>query len=172
MASLPLCSSRLHPTPGHWEPLCRVSTVGGPSSSTQRLDRDPALHLPGRQAPRDGSSYHLTVRSLGFTTNEVHAPSTLTHTAQKARVTRLCVCSVASDSAIPRTAARQPPLSMGFSRREYWSGLPFPSPGDLLNPGTEPAFLTSLALAGRFFTTTAAWVSELLGSRRGFTHCS
>ena len=38
---------------------------------------------------------------------------------------------------------------MGFPRQEYWSGVPFPSPRDLLNPGIEPA---SLALAGRFFT--------------------
>ena len=37
---------------------------------------------------------------------------------------------------------------MGFSRQEYWSGLPFPSPGDLPNPGIEPTSLTSLALAG------------------------
>ena len=36
------------------------------------------------------------------------------------------------------TVARQAPLSMGFSRQEYWSGLPFPSPGDLPNPGIEP----------------------------------
>ena len=40
--------------------------------------------------------------------------------------------------ASPWTVAPQAPLSMGFSRQEYWSGLPFPSPGDLLNPGTEP----------------------------------
>ena len=40
--------------------------------------------------------------------------------------------------AIPWTVARQAPLSMGFSRQEYWSGLPFPSPGDLPNPGIEP----------------------------------
>ena len=39
----------------------------------------------------------------------------------------------------PWTVARQVPLSMGFSRQEYWCGLPFPSPGDLPNPGTEPA---------------------------------
>ena len=38
----------------------------------------------------------------------------------------------------PWTVAHQAPLSMGFPRREYWSGLPFPSPGDLPNPGTEP----------------------------------
>ena len=39
---------------------------------------------------------------------------------------------------MPSTVARQAPLSMGFSRQEYWSGLPFPSPADLPNPGTEP----------------------------------
>ena len=40
--------------------------------------------------------------------------------------------------ATPWTVAYQAPLSMGFSRQEYWSGLPFPSPGDLPNPGIEP----------------------------------
>ena len=45
--------------------------------------------------------------------------------------------SVVFDSATPRAVARQAPLSMGFSRQEYWSGLPFPSPGDLLDPGIE-----------------------------------
>ena len=40
--------------------------------------------------------------------------------------------------ATPWTIAHQAPLSMGFSRQEYWSGLPFPSPGDLPNPGIEP----------------------------------
>ena len=49
----------------------------------------------------------------------------------------------------PWTAVHQPPLSMGFSRQEYWSRLPFPSPRGLLDPGIKPA---SLALAGRFFT--------------------
>ena len=38
----------------------------------------------------------------------------------------------------PWTVAHQAPLSMGFSRQEYWSGLPFPSPGDLPNPGIKP----------------------------------
>ena len=40
--------------------------------------------------------------------------------------------------AIPWTVACQAPLSMGFSRQEYWNGLPFPSPGDLPDPGIEP----------------------------------
>ena len=47
-------------------------------------------------------------------------------------------------------------LSMGFSRQEYWSGLPFPSSGDLPDPGIEPASLMSPALAGGFFTTSTA----------------
>ena len=51
----------------------------------------------------------------------------------------------------------------GFSRQEYWSGLPCPSPGCLPSPGTEPASLTSPALAGGFLTTSAIWgVSFLL----------
>ena len=52
--------------------------------------------------------------------------------------------------AIPWTVTQQAPLSIGFSRQEYWNGLPFPSPGDLPDPGREPV---SPALAGRFFTT-------------------
>ena len=51
------------------------------------------------------------------------------------------------------TVGCQAPLSMGFSRQEYWSGLPFPSPGDLSNPGIKPASPVASALAGRFFTT-------------------
>ena len=55
----------------------------------------------------------------------------------------------------PWTVAGQASLSMGFSRQEYWSGLPCPPPGDLPNPGIEPAFLKSPALAGGFFTASA-----------------
>ena len=47
------------------------------------------------------------------------------------------------------------PLSMGFSRQEYWSGLPFPSPGDLPDPGIEPMSLVSPELTGGSFTNCA-----------------
>ena len=50
----------------------------------------------------------------------------------------------------PWTIACQAPLSMEFSRQEFWSGMPFPTPGDLPDPGIEPMSLASLALAGRF----------------------
>ena len=48
------------------------------------------------------------------------------------------ICSVLSDSATPWTVTRQAPLSMGFPRKEYWSGLTFPSSGDLPDPGIGP----------------------------------
>ena len=62
-------------------------------------------------------------------------------------------------SVTPRTVARQAPWYMGFSRQEYWNRLPFPSPGDLPDPGIEPTSLMSPALAGGFFTTGATWES-------------
>ena len=51
------------------------------------------------------------------------------------------------------TVALQAPPSMGFSKQEYWSGFPFPSPADLPNPGIKPMSPKSHALAGRFLTT-------------------
>ena len=55
----------------------------------------------------------------------------------------------------PRTVDHQAPLSMEFSKQEYWIGLPFLPPGDLPDPGIEPISLKSPALAGRFFTASA-----------------
>ena len=56
-----------------------------------------------------------------------------------------------SDSVTPWTVAHQAPLSMGFSRQEHWSGLPFPPPGDLPDPGIQPTSPVSPALADGFF---------------------
>ena len=70
----------------------------------------------------------------------------------------LCLCSVAQLCLFvtPWIVACQAPLSMGFPRQEYWSGLSFPSSGDLLHPGIEPMSPASLTLAGRFFTAAPA----------------
>ena len=54
----------------------------------------------------------------------------------------------------PWTVAFQAPVSMGFSRQEYWSVWPCPPPGTLPHPGIEPASFMSPALAGKFFTTS------------------
>ena len=65
----------------------------------------------------------------------------------------MCGLSRVQLFATPWTVAHQAPPSMGFSRQEYWSGLPFPTPGELSDPGMEPTSLASPALAGGFFTT-------------------
>ena len=65
----------------------------------------------------------------------------------------VCACSVVSNSATPWTVAHQASLSMGFPREEYWSGFPFPSPGNLSDPGIKPVSLEFPALAGAIFTT-------------------
>ena len=59
------------------------------------------------------------------------------------------LCPILCD---PYTVACQTPLSMGFSRQEYWSGLPFPTPGDLPDPGIESLSLVHPAFEGRLFT--------------------
>ena len=55
------------------------------------------------------------------------------------------------------TVSYQAPLSMGFSRQEYWTGLPCPPPGDLFDPGIGPVSPAAPALAGGFFTTSTTW---------------
>ena len=71
----------------------------------------------------------------------------------------MCVCAKLPQSCLtlcdPVDCSYQAPPSMGFSRQEYWKGLPFPSPGDLPNPGIEPAALMPPASADGFFTTSA-----------------
>ena len=62
-------------------------------------------------------------------------------------------CSVTSDSLHTWTVARQAPLSVGFSRQERWRGVPGPPPGDLPDPGVEPA---PLVLAGKFFAAESS----------------
>ena len=74
----------------------------------------------------------------------------------------VCACMLSHFSCVRlfvtlRTIGHQAPMSMGFSRQEYWSGLLCLPPGDLPNPGTEPTCLKSPALAGRFFTTSTTW---------------
>ena len=58
------------------------------------------------------------------------------------------------------TVVHQASLSMEFSRQEYWSGLPYPPPGDLPDPGMEPAPLMTPALVGVFFTTSSTWEAK------------
>ena len=76
-----------------------------------------------------------------------------------------CCCSVTkwcTSLCEPWTVACQAPLSMRFSRQEYWSGLLFPTPGDLLDPGSKPTSLAFPAMASVFFTTSPQEKPKLL----------
>ena len=72
-----------------------------------------------------------------------------------------CVCAKSLQSCltllVPETVVHQTPLSIGFSRQEYWNGLPCPPSEDLPDPGIEPQTLMSPAFAGGFFITSTTW---------------
>ena len=74
------------------------------------------------------------------------------------------------DSETLWTIAQQAPLPTGISSQEYQSGLPFPPPGDLPDPGIGPTFLMSPALAARFFITSISWV-VFLQTLLKYTQC-
>ena len=75
----------------------------------------------------------------------------LTHLQHMRAKSRVGLCATLG------TVARQAPLSMGFSRQEYWSGLPCPPPGELPDPGVELVSLVSPILAGGVFITCDSW---------------
>ena len=82
---------------------------------------------------------------------------------------RACACMLSCFSCVrlfvtPWTVALQAPLSMGFPRQQYWSGLPLPPPRDLPDPGIEPVSLESPALTGGFFTTSISWETQWAGN--------
>ena len=65
----------------------------------------------------------------------------------------------------PVGCSHQVPLSVGFSRQEYWSGLPFPTPRNVPDPQMEPASLVSPELAGRFFYHCVTWEHMFMFSK-------
>ena len=115
--------------------------------------RTPALSLSARSLHScwrvASSALQLRVYpgavSLGVTAGYCASVGPVTWVLSRFSCVRLC--------ATPWTAACQAPLSMGFSRQGYWSGMPFPPPGDLPDPGIKPVSLRSPVLAGGFFTT-------------------
>ena len=80
--------------------------------------------------------------------------------SQHKRSACMCLLSHVQLCATPWTVARQAPLSMGFSRQEYWSGCPCPPPGHLPHPEIEPPSLTSIALTSGFLTTITPWKAQ------------
>ena len=108
-------------------------------------------------APLPACPSHVGGRGVG---KPVHSFSLLQfHSHEDACVlSRVCVQPFVT----PWIISCQAPLSMGFSRQEYWSGLPCPPPGDLPDPGIKPVPLASPALAGGFFTTSATWEAPVI----------
>ena len=92
------------------------------------------------------SSLHYTKRNFTASNAYLCGKQLLEFSSVKVKVKSLSRVRL---FATPWTVAHHAPLSIGFSRQEYWSGLPFHSPEDLPNPGIEPV---SPAFAGRFFT--------------------
>ena len=93
-----------------------------------------------------------------------HPHETYTHTPLSILTTKPkgCACVLSHFSRVqlfvtPQTVAHQALLTMGFSRQEYCSGLPFPPSGDLPNPGIKPISFPSSVLADMFFNTSATW---------------
>ena len=169
--------SKLHkpnqfPNKKGWsQPLCsRLKTLLTSDVETVTLYRAPTTPHQGAHAWQElwawwGVSREHTAPKLCVSCEGI---SIKTNTLRLSPLLELCECAcvcvcVHAHSvhvwlfATPWTIAHQAPVSMEFSRKEYQSGLPFPSPGNLLDPEIEPTSLASFTLAGEFFTTSATW---------------
>ena len=139
---------------------CRAESAQGPSQNGLYIFKSLLtwvhLSFPSiQQRPPDGWE---TIRWKDFWSPKdfvVYAPWPPTHVLLGHGSAKSL--SVVSESLWPHglTVAHQAPLSMGFSRQEHWSGLPFPTPGDLPNPEIQAVSLIIPALAGGFFTASA-----------------
>ena len=119
---------------------CHMSII----SSSSRLGRGVFLPLHGPAGPQIIVFYGCREHVLGV----------IDFLSSLGRMWGSCCCSVAQSCPTfckPWTVARQPPFSMGFSRQRYWSGLPFPPLGDLLDPEIEPCPLCLLHWQAGFF---------------------
>ena len=139
-----------------------------PASPALQAD---SLPLATRETLTDCGWHYFVCVCVGYKLPLLilHFPSTL---LTKATSVKNVSHTVVSNSGIPWTVACQAPLSMGFPRPEYWSWLPFPSPRDLPCRGSEPASLTSPALAGGFFTTSAPGKPSSARKSRNYSSCA
>ena len=99
------------------------------------------------------SAIHIPISPLFWTAIPFRSPQCIKYKSIACYICVLSHFSCVRLCTTPRTVARQASLFMGFSRQEYWSGLPCPPPGDLSDPGIEPTTPESPAWAGGFFTT-------------------
>ena len=133
------------PHPGFRD--CRVqSHLGSSIQKAQKYSSPPSPHW----------TQTLAKPLITLGTKKLTTTHSLTSESWEALVYYVCSVlshSVVSNSFRPQTIAHQAPLSMGFSRKEYWSGLPFPTPRDLPNSGIRPASVLHPCLGRQIFTT-------------------
>ena len=156
-----------------WVAMSTSRKSSRPRDGTQVSCIAGASHLNHQGSPRilQWVAYHF-FRGSSWSRNEtgVSCIARGFFTSWATREALCCMCVLSHFSriqlfVIPLAVAHQASLSMGFSRQERWSGLPFPTPGYLPNPRTEPTFLKSPALAGGFFTTSSTCsVSKLFNT--------
>ena len=137
------------------KPTTFISHVRGSTNSWESCHHR-HFNAQGRLLLRERTSYFLSGFSLknpGF--EIINFKGQFSQSLKFPSINTCCAKLLQSypTLATPWTGAHQPPLSMGFSRQEYWGGLPFPFTGALLEPKIEPETSESLSLAGRFFTT-------------------
>ena len=130
--------------------MCPGPAASIPLSDSRALDRQVLSFTPVWMILCDFNKTHIKKNHI------------LTPKPTFSKHVGVCVCScevalVVSDSATPWSVAHQALLLLGFSRQEYWSGLPCPPPRDLPNPGTELVSLMSLEPAGRSFIPSTTW---------------
>ena len=146
------CLIQFHPATALYVGLAEMTA----SLPKRRTEAQKAMWLRGHSWPPRGSAYFFPEVTTSFSVSVSYTHTESHGTCQAA--------AAMSNSSRPCGRTCQAPLSVGFSRQEYWSGLPGPPPGVLPDPGIKPASPMSPALAGSFFTTSATWEAQ---SNRG-----
>ena len=140
--SLQLCPTLWEPPGSSVHGILRAKTLDWVAMPSSR----------GSSRPRDRTHIcflYWQAGSLPWSHQGIHRTK-IKRMISEVKVTQSCPTLVT-----PWTVAHKVPLSMGLSRQEYWSGLPFPSPGNPFYPRIKPAYFASPELAGGFFTTVS-----------------
>ena len=142
-----------------WEKMSDPSAHRCPGYTAPRLWHQAGLFVSNNSPPWGMPTWTFNVLFRNVKTETQRDRGSCIRFQEGATLTKLFafVLSRIRLFAASWTVARQDPLPLEFSRQEYWSGLPFPPPGDLPNPGIKPVSPASPALAGRFFITSTNW---------------
>ena len=144
---------------------CLFETAGKSIEGTQRRRRGLPVEAGQTRGPLPTPIQPVKSAELGYLcrkSREKSHPSQSSAVEVNRKGSCVCVLSCFSRVRLCETpwTVHQAPLSMGFSRQEYWSELPCPPPGHLPDPGIQPTSLISPVSAGEFFTPSATWEAQ------------